>query len=137
MNFIAASSAPLKSTGQIKLHTAEDFEAMRVVGRMAAETLDALSDFVQAGVTTQFLDDKAVEIIADLGAVPAPLNSRGFRKSICTSITHVVCHGIPSDNIQRDGDIMNVAVTLFHGGYTRTAERRGGEGGRSRWAPDT
>jgi methionyl aminopeptidase len=117
MNFIAASSAPLKSTGQIKLHTAEDFEAMRVVGRMAAQTLDALSEFVQAGVTTQFLDDKAVEIIADLGAVPAPLNYRGFRKSICTSINHVVCHGIPGDKILRDGDIMNVDVTLFHGGF--------------------
>ena len=117
MNFIAASSAPLKSTGQIKLHTAEDFEAMRVVGRMAAQTLDALSEFVQAGVTTQFLDDKAVEIITDLGAVPAPLNYRGFRKSICTSINHVVCHGIPGDKILRDGDIMNVDVTLFHGGF--------------------
>jgi methionyl aminopeptidase len=128
MNFIAASSAPLKSTGQIKLHTAEDFEAMRVVGRMAAQTLDALSEFVQAGVTTQFLDDKAVEIITDLGAVPAPLNYRGFRKSICTSINHVVCHGIPGDKILRDGDIMNVDVTLFHGGFHGDHSRMYGSG---------
>jgi methionyl aminopeptidase len=117
MNFIDAKVAPLKSTGQVKLYAKEDFEAMRVVGRMAAQTLDALSDFIQPGVTTQSLDDKAVEIMTDLGAVPAPLNYRGFRRSICTSINHVVCHGIPGDRVLRDGDIMNVDVTLYHGGF--------------------
>jgi methionyl aminopeptidase len=101
----------------VKLYAKEDFEAMRVVGRMAAQTLDALSDFIQPGVTTQSLDDKAVEIMTDLGAVPAPLNYRGFRRSICTSINHVVCHGIPGDRVLRDGDIMNVDVTLYHGGF--------------------
>ena len=128
MNFIDASSAPLKSTGQVKIHTEEDFEAMRVVGRMAAKTLDELSDFVQVGVTTQSLDDKAVEIICDLGAVPAPLNYRGFRRSICTSINHVVCHGIPGDKVLRDGDIMNVDVTLYHGGFHGDHSRMYGVG---------
>ncbi|MGB2292592.1 MAG: M24 family metallopeptidase, partial [Parvibaculales bacterium] len=117
MNFIEASLAPLKNTGQIKIHTQADFDGMRTVGRMAAQTLDMLGEFVKPGVTTSFLDDKAVEIIRDLGAVPAPLNYRGFLKSICTSINHVVCHGIPGDKILREGDIMNVDVTLYHEGW--------------------
>ncbi|MGB1117653.1 MAG: type I methionyl aminopeptidase [Parvibaculales bacterium] len=123
MNFIAANSEPLKNTGQIKLHTGEDFDAMRKVGQMAAHTLDELSPFVVPGTTTQALDDKALEIIRDLGAVPAPLNYRGFKKSVCTSINHVVCHGIPGDRRLREGDIMNVDVTLFfegwHGDHSR------------------
>ena len=123
MNFIAANSEPLKNTGQIKLHTPEDFDAMRMVGKMAARTLDELSPLVVPGTTTQALDDKALEIIRDLGAVPAPLNYRGFKKSVCTSINHVVCHGIPGDRRLRDGDIMNVDVTLFfegwHGDHSR------------------
>ena len=117
MNFIDASLAPLKNTGQIKIHTEADFKGMRTVGRMAAQTLDMLGEFVKPGVTTGFLDDKAVEIIRDLGAVPAPLNYRGFLKSICTSINHVVCHGIPGDKMLRDGDIMNVDVTLYYEGW--------------------
>ena len=80
MIFIAANSEPLKITGQIKLHTAEDFDAMHKVGQMAARTLDELSPFVVPGTTTQALDDKALEIIRDQGAVPAPLNYRGFKK---------------------------------------------------------
>jgi len=123
MNFINANSEPLKNTGQIKLHTAEDFDAMRKVGQMAARTLDELSPFVLPGTTTQALDDKALEIIRDQGAVPAPLNYRGFKKSVCTSINHVVCHGIPGDRRLREGDIMNVDVTLFfegwHGDHSR------------------
>ena len=123
MNFIAANAEPFKNTGQIKLHTAEDFDAMRKVGQMAARTLDELSPFVVPGTTTQALDDKALEIIRDHGAVPAPLNYRGFKKSVCTSINHVVCHGIPGDRRLREGDIMNVDVTLFfegwHGDHSR------------------
>ncbi|MEC8094249.1 MAG: type I methionyl aminopeptidase [Pseudomonadota bacterium] len=123
MNFIAANSEPLKNTGQIKLHTAEDFDAMHKVGQMAARTLDELSPFVVPGTTTQALDDKALEIICDQGAVPAPLNDRGFKKSVCTSVNHVVCHGIPGDRRLREGDIMNVDVTLlfesWHGDHSR------------------
>lgn len=117
MNFIDAGVEPLKNTGQIKIHTAADFDGMRTVGRMAAETLDRLGPFVVPGVSTEALDNKAVEIIRDLGAVPAPLNYRGFRKSICTSINHVVCHGIPSDKTLREGDIVNIDVTLFFDGW--------------------
>ena len=123
MNFIAAGISPLTNTGQIKIHTEADFDGMRAVGKLAAQTLDALGEFVQPGVATAFLDDKAVEIIRDFGAVPAPLNYRGFRKSICTSINHVVCHGIPGDKALREGDVVNIDVTLFfegwHGDHSR------------------
>ena len=131
MNFIEASFEPLKNTGQIKIHSAEEFEGMRVVGQKAAQTLDLLSEFVRPGVSTQSLDDKAVEIIQDFGAVPAPLNYRGFRRSICTSINHVVCHGIPSEKILRDGDIMNVDVTLYHEGWHGDHSRMYGLGDTS------
>lgn len=131
MNFIEASFEPLKNTGQIKIHSAEEFEGMRVVGQKAAQTLDLLSEFVRPGVSTQSLDDKAVEIIQDLGAVPAPLNYRGFRRSICTSINHVVCHGIPGEKILRDGDIMNVDVTLYHEGWHGDHSRMYGLGDTS------
>ncbi|MEL0071901.1 MAG: type I methionyl aminopeptidase [Rhodobiaceae bacterium] len=117
MNYVEAARAPTKNTGQIKIHTDEDFEGMRVVGRMAAHTLDLLQDFVQPGVSSETLDAKAEEIIRDLGAVPAPLNYRGFRKSICTSVNHVVCHGIPGERLLREGDIMNIDVTLFYAGW--------------------
>lgn len=123
MNFIDAGISPLTNTGQIKVHSEADFEGMRAVGKLAAQTLDALGEFVQPGVTTAFLDNKAVEIIRDFGAVPAPLNYRGFRKSICTSINHVVCHGIPGDKALREGDVVNIDVTLFfegwHGDHSR------------------
>lgn len=117
MNFIAAHTVPLKNTGHIKLHNASDFEGMRAVGRLAAQTLDTLAEFVQPGVSTKTLDAKALEIIRDLDAAPAPLNYRGFRGSICTSLNHVVCHGIPGDRVLHEGDIMNIDVTLFHGGW--------------------
>ena len=117
MNFIDANLDPLRNTGQVKIHTADDFDGMRKVGRMAAQVLDALGEFVVPGVSTQELDARALGMIQDLGAVPAPLNYRGFRKSICTSINHVVCHGIPGDKTLREGDIVNIDVTLFHEGW--------------------
>lgn len=117
MNFIDANLDPLRNTGQVKIHTEADFDGMRKVGRMAAQVLDALGEFVVPGISTQELDTRALGMIRDLGAVPAPLNYRGFRKSICTSINHVVCHGIPGDKTLREGDIVNIDVTLFHEGW--------------------
>ena len=90
---------------------------MRKVGKLAAELLDLFVDEVKPGVTTEFLDCFAYEFIKDNGAIPAPLNYRGFKKSICTSINHVICHGIPSDRVLDEGDIVNIDVTLILDGW--------------------
>ncbi|NWG46758.1 MAG: type I methionyl aminopeptidase [Alphaproteobacteria bacterium] len=104
-------------TGTIKLHGAADFEGMRRAGRLAAEALDMLVPHVRPGVTTEALDRLAHDFILDHGAIPAPLNYRGFPKSICTSINHVVCHGIPGDRALVDGDIVNIDVTVIVDGW--------------------
>ncbi len=101
----------------IRVHTAEDFEGMRAAGRLAAETLDMLVPEVKPGITTDYINKLAHEFILDHGATPAPLNYRGFPKSICTSINHVVCHGIPSDRVLKDGDTVNIDVTVILDGW--------------------
>src|SRR5262245_5877180 len=82
---------------RIKIHDAEAFAAMRRAGRLAAETLDFVTPHVEPGISTGELDRLCHDFIVAAGAIPAPLNYRGFPKSICTSINHVVCHGIPGD----------------------------------------
>ena len=103
--------------GTIKLHGPTAFEAMRKAGRLAAEILDALVDHVQPGVTTGALDDIVREMTLAGGAVPATLGYRGYTHSCCISINHVVCHGIPSDKVLRDGDIVNIDVTPLLDGW--------------------
>jgi methionyl aminopeptidase len=116
-NYVSAEEAPSTNTGHIKLHGPEDFEGMRKAGRLAAETLDFITPHVQPGVTTEHLDTLCHDFIVERGAVPAPLNYRGYPKSICTSINHVVCHGIPGDRVLRDGDMMNIDVTVILEGW--------------------
>ena len=101
----------------IKIHTAGAFEGMRKAGRLAAETLDMVTPHVVPGVTTGKLDRLCHEFVHDHGAVPAPLLYRGFPKSICTSVNHVVCHGIPGDKVLRQGDIVNIDVTPIVDGW--------------------
>jgi methionyl aminopeptidase len=101
----------------IRIHTEDDFDGMRRAGRLAAETLDVITPHVVAGVRTDEIDRMCEEFIRDNGAIPAPLNYRGFPKSICTSINHVVCHGIPGDRRLRDGDIVNIDVTVILDGW--------------------
>jgi methionyl aminopeptidase len=108
---------------RITLHTAEDFEGMRRAGRLAAETLDAVTPLVVPGVTTEALDRFCHAFMRDRGAVPAPLNYRGFPKSICTSINHVVCHGIPGDRRLAEGDILNIDVTVILDGWHGDSSR--------------
>src|SRR3954452_345148 len=91
----------------VALHDAASFEGMRRAGRLAAEVLDLMVPEVQPGITTAHLDSLAFEYIADHGAVPACLGYRGYRHTLCTSINHVVCHGIPNEKPLRDGDIVN------------------------------
>ena len=97
----------------MKKDDSELFEKMHTAGKLAAKTLDELTPFVKPGVTTNFLDKICYEYIKDHGGNSAPLYYRGFPKSCCTSANHTVCHGIPSEKILEDGDIMNVDVTAF------------------------
>ncbi len=103
--------------GRIKIHGADAFEGMRAAGRLAAEVLDFITPRVVPGVTTGELDRLCHDFILDHGAVPAPLNYRGFPKSICTSVNHVVCHGIPGDKRLQAGDIMNIDITVILQGW--------------------
>ena len=103
--------------GHIPQHGAEDFESMRRSGRLAAELLDYITPFVIPGVTTGELDRLCHEYTVERGAVSAPLGYRGFPRSICTSINHVVCHGIPSDRVLREGDVVNIDVTPILDGW--------------------
>jgi methionyl aminopeptidase len=108
----------------VTIKTPEEQEKMRVAGRLAADVLDMIGPHVKAGVSTDSLDRICHEfIVNELGAIPAPLNYRGFPKSICTSVNHVVCHGIPSERVLKVGDIVNVDVTVikdeFHGDSSR------------------
>jgi methionyl aminopeptidase len=104
-------------SGNIKLYGPEGFAGMRAAGRLAAEILDALAPLVVPGITTQEIDDLVFRMMTDGGAVPATLGYRGYTKSCCTSINHVVCHGIPGSKALKDGDIVNIDVTPLLGGW--------------------
>ena len=110
-------------TAGITIHGPEDFEAMRKAGRLAAELLDFITPYVKPGVTTGELDRLCHEFTIARGATPAPLNYRSFPKSICTSINHVVCHGIPGDKVLREGDIINIDVTPIVDGWHGDSSR--------------
>jgi methionyl aminopeptidase len=123
MTFVDSAALRGRKSGHIKLHGPEAFAAMRRAGRLTAETLDLLAERVRPGVTTAALDKFAFEFAMDHHAYPAPLHYRGYRKSICTSINHVVCHGIPDDKPLRDGDILNIDVTLIVEGWHGDSSR--------------
>ena len=123
MSYVEAVSAPLRKTGQIKLHGKDAFEGMRKAGRLVAECLDMLVDEVKPGVTTDRLDQLVLEFAFDHGALPATLMYRGYKKSTCTSINHVVCHGIPGDKPLKEGDIVNIDVTLILNGWHGDSSR--------------
>lgn len=102
----------------VSIKTPEEIGKMRVAGRLAAEVLEMIGPKVQSGVTTNELNQICHDyIVNEQKAIPAPLNYRGFPKSICTSINHVVCHGIPSDKKLKDGDIINIDITVIKDGY--------------------
>ncbi len=123
MTLIEANSSPSRKTGHIRIHGPEGFEGMRKAGRVAAEALDLMVEAAKPGVTTDALDKLAYEFGMDHGALPAPLDYRGYRKSICTSINHVVCHGIPNSRSLREGDIVNIDVTYIVDGWHGDSSR--------------
>lgn len=100
------------------IKTADEIAKMRVAGRLAAEVLQMIGPYVKKGVTTDELNTICHDyIVNEQQAIPAPLNYNGFPKSICTSVNHVICHGIPSDKKLKDGDIINIDVTVIKDGY--------------------
>jgi methionyl aminopeptidase len=123
MTYIDAAVAPARKTGQIRLHGPEGFEGMRKAGQLVAQCLDLLAPMVQPGVPTEKLDEFVFEFGMDHGALPATLMYRGYEKSSCTSINHVVCHGIPNDKPMKEGDIVNIDVTLILDGWHGDSSR--------------
>ena len=102
----------------VTIKTPEEIEKMRVAGRLAAEVLKMITPYVQAGVSTGELDRICHDyIVNEQHAIPAPLNYRGFPKSICTSVNYQVCHGIPGDKKLKKGDVVNIDVTVIKDGY--------------------
>src|SRR3974390_1961150 len=123
MTYVDAAVAPLRKTGQIKIHGPAAFEAMRKSGRLVAECLDMLVGEIRPGVTTEHVDRLVLDFARSRGAIPATLMYRGYRKSTCTSINHVVCHGIPNEKPLKEGDIVNVDVTLILDGWHGDSSR--------------
>src|SRR5436190_1146606 len=118
VNYVQVGATdPVSRNGAIKLYGPDGFEGMRKAGRLAAEILDALPAHVVPGVTTGEIDDIVRKMTIDGGGVPATLGYRGYTHSCCTSINHVVCHGIPGDRVLKDGDIVNIDVTPILDGW--------------------
>jgi methionyl aminopeptidase len=123
VSYVDAGTAPLRKNGQIKLYGSEAFAGMRKAGRLVAECLDMLVDEVKEGVPTERIDRLVFEFALDHGALPATLGYRGYEFSCCTSINHVVCHGMPNEKPFRDGDIVNVDVTFILDGWHGDSSR--------------
>jgi methionyl aminopeptidase len=123
MTYIDAAVAPLRKTGQIKIYDAEAFAAMRRAGQLVAECLDMLVPEVKPGMPTNRIDRLVFEFAMDHGAFPATLMYRGYTKSTCTSVNHVVCHGIPNDKPLKEGDVVNIDVTLIVDGWHGDSSR--------------
>ena len=123
MSYVDAAVAPPRKTGQIKLHGAGAFEGMRKAGRLTADCLDMLVGEVKPGVPTDKIDSLVYEFGMDHGAIPATLMYRGYRRSTCTSLNHVVCHGIPNEKPMKEGDIVNIDVTLILDGWHGDSSR--------------
>ena len=122
-SYLDAATAPLRNTGQIRLHGEDGFAAMRKAAALTASCLDELAGFVAPGVTTEAIDRFIFAYGMDHGAMPATLNYRGYTKSSCISINHVVCHGIPDAKPLREGDIVNIDVTFILDGWHGDSSR--------------
>ena len=123
VTYIDADQAVQKNTGQIRLYGADAFEGMRKACQFTARCLDELAAMTKPGVTTNEIDRFVFEFGMDHGALPATLNYRGYTKSTCTSINHVVCHGIPNEKPLREGDVVNIDVTYVLDGWHGDSSR--------------
>ena len=119
----------------VSIKTPDDIAKMRIAGRLAAEMLEMIEKHVKVGVTTDELNTICHDHIVNVQkAIPAPLNYNGFPKSICTSINHVVCHGIPNDKPLKDGDIINIDITVIKDGYFGDTSKMFLVGNTPEWA---
>ena len=107
----------------INQYNLEDFKKLKKAGEITSQTLDFLEDKIKPGITTNYIDKICVDFLKSKNALSAPLLYKGFPKSICTSVNHVVCHGIPSEKILNDGDIINVDITSYVEGFHGDASR--------------
>ncbi len=123
VTYVQAIKGKKRDPGVIPLHGKEGFEGMRKAGNLTARALDMLTEHVRPGVSTGELDRLAYEFGRDHNAIPATLFYRGYRHSICTSINHVVCHGIPGEKVLREGDIVNIDLTLIYEGWHGDSSR--------------
>jgi methionyl aminopeptidase len=129
MSYVQAVEAPERNIGQIKLHEpAAAFAGMAAAGRLAAACLDMLVPEAKEGVTTGRLDDLARQFVFDHSALPACVFYRGYRNTLCTSLNHTVCHGIPGDRVLKSGDILNIDVTVIVDGWHGDTSRMYGVG---------
>lgn len=123
VTYVEANASPKRQTGQITLYSQADFVGMRHAGALTAQCLDEVDRLIGPGVTTDEIDCLVYEFAKDNNSIPATLGYRGYSKSTCTSINHVVCHGIPGAKALRDGDIVNVDVTLIVDGWHGDSSR--------------
>ena len=123
ITYVDAQTKTRRTAGIIPIHGEEGFAAMRKAGRLTAEALDLLVEHVEPGVTTASLDRLAYTFARDHGAIPATIFYKGYRHSTCTSINHVVCHGIPDERPLREGDIVNIDLTLIVDGWYGDSSR--------------
>ncbi len=123
INYIPAPTGPMRNTGDIHLYEEDGFAGMRAAGQLAATALDKVAELVKPGVTTQEIDDFFRAFGEEHNALPATLNYRGYTKFCCTSINHVVCHGIPNNKPLKEGDIVNVDITYILNGWHGDSSR--------------
>jgi len=134
MGYVDAAVAPIRNTGDIKLHGPDAFAGMRVAGQVTARALDMVTDLVRPGVTTAELDRAVLDFAIENNAIPATLYYRGYSHSSCISLNHVICHGIPGDRALREGDILNIDITLIVDGWHGDSSRMYAVGKLSRKA---
>jgi methionyl aminopeptidase len=123
VTYVEAGAKARRTAGIIPLHGEAGFAGMRKAGKLTAEALDELTELVRPGVATIEIDRRAYEFAMDNGAIPATIFYKGYRHSLCTSINHVVCHGIPDERPLRDGDIVNIDLTLIVDGWHGDSSR--------------
>jgi methionyl aminopeptidase len=133
--FLPCAKRAERARMTVTLKTADEIEKMRIAGRLAAQVLEMIGEHVKPGVTTDQLNSICHDYIVNVQqAIPAPLNYKGFPKSICTSINHVVCHGIPNEKPLKDGDVLNIDVTVIKDGYHGDTSKMFMVGKVSEWA---